>query len=209
MNTIINYLDNMFASLPKSAEMRHLRDELLANMEEKYHELKQVGKTENEAVGIVISEFGNIDEIIEEFGVSLEEDRVTNPLLTEVEVEEYLNTTRKSGRWIGIGVTLCILGAAMLVLLLGVIENGYNEISMETGIYIGLIILLLFVAIGVGLFIYAGMKLEKYKFISFEGDFDLSMDLKNKVRAKKDAFQPTYMIAVLFLLFSHRLFSLL
>ncbi|SFL44731.1 hypothetical protein SAMN04487943_101597 [Gracilibacillus orientalis] len=197
MNTIINYLDNMFASLPKSAEMRHLRDELLANMEEKYHELKQVGKTENEAVGIVISEFGNIDEIIEEFGVSLEEDRVTNPLLTEVEVEEYLNTTRKSGRWIGIGVTLCILGAAMLVLLLGVIENGYNEISSETGTYLGLIVLLLFVAIAVGLFIYAGMKLEKYKFISFEGDFDLSMDLKNKVRAKKDAFQSTYMIVMI------------
>ncbi|MGP4038560.1 permease prefix domain 1-containing protein [Gracilibacillus sp. D59] len=206
MDTIINYLDNMFSSLPKSPEMRQLRDELLANMEDKYHELKQGGKTENEAVGIVISEFGNIDEIIEEFGISLEEDRRSKPLLTEAEVEEYLNTNRTTGKLIGIGATLCILGAAMLVLLLGIIENGFINISTETGTYVGLIFLLLCVAIAVGLFIYAAMKLEKYKSISFEGDFDLSIGLKDKVRAKKDAFQPTYMavmiIGVVLIIFS-------
>ncbi len=192
MDTIINYVDNMFASLPKSTEMRQLRDELLANMEEKYHELKLAGKTDNEAIGIVISEFGNIDEIIEEFGIS-QEDVVTQPLLTEQEVDEYLQVSKKSGQRIGIGAVLCIFGSAMFVLLLGLFENGYmNGLSMETGMYIGVILLLLCVATAVGLFIYAGMKLDKYKFISLKGNFDLPIDLKSKIKTMKDAYQPTF-----------------
>lgn len=191
METIINYLDNMFASLPKSQEMRQLRDELLANMEDKYHELKQAGKTENEAVGIVISEFGDIDEIIEEFEITLEGDSNEKPLLTESEVDEYLQINKTTGKWTGIGVTLIILGAAMFVLILGLMENWFTSISRDTGTYIGLTLLLLLVATAVGLCIYSGMKLEKYKAIS-KGNFDLSIAMRNKLETMKDAFQPTY-----------------
>lgn len=69
MDTIAAYLNNMFASLPRTEQTYNLKQDLLANMEEKYHELKKEGKSENEAVGIVISEFGNIDELIEELGL--------------------------------------------------------------------------------------------------------------------------------------------
>ena len=51
MNSIINYLDNVFASLPKTSEMEKLKQEMLSNMEDKYYELKEEGKTENEADG--------------------------------------------------------------------------------------------------------------------------------------------------------------
>ncbi|WP_163580750.1 permease prefix domain 1-containing protein [Gracilibacillus saliphilus] len=198
MDTIINYVDNMFASLPKSTEMRQLRDELLANMEEKYHELKQAGKTDNEAIGIVISEFGNIDEIIEEFDISQEEGVMTKPLLTEQEVDNYLQVSKKSGQWIGIGAVLCIFGSAMFVLLLGLFENGYmNGLTVETGMYIGVIILLLCVAIAVGLFIYAGMQLDKYKYISVKGNFDLPIDLRSKIKTMNDAYQPTFTIIMI------------
>ncbi|MFC4402077.1 permease prefix domain 1-containing protein [Gracilibacillus xinjiangensis] len=198
MNTIISYLDNMFASLPKSAQMSQLRDELLANMEEKYHELKQMGKTENEAIGIVISEFGNIDEIIEEFGVSTAEDAETQLLLTEAEVDKYLHTTRKSSKWIGVGAVLCIVGASVLVLIIGLMENGLlGGIDDETGIFIGLITMLLFVAIAVGLFIYAGMKLEEFKYISLRDNFDLSIQLKNKLESEQSTYQPNYMLAMI------------
>ncbi|WP_208585606.1 permease prefix domain 1-containing protein [Gracilibacillus suaedae] len=193
MDTIINYVDNMFASLPKSTEMRQLRDELLANMEEKYHELKLAGKTDNEAIGIVISEFGNIDEIIEEFGISQEDDVATQTFLTEREVEDYLQVSKKSGQWIGIGAVLCIFGSAMFVLLLGLFEKGVmNGLTVETGMYIGVILLLLCVAVAVGLFIYAGMQLDKYKYISVKGNFELSIDLKSKIKTMKDAYQPTF-----------------
>ena len=65
METIRNYLETMFANMPNTPEVRRAKDELLQMMEDKYNELKSEGKTENEAVGIVISEFGNIDELID------------------------------------------------------------------------------------------------------------------------------------------------
>ena len=38
-------------------------------MEDKYTELKNEGKSENEAVGTVIAEFGNLDELAEDLGI--------------------------------------------------------------------------------------------------------------------------------------------
>ncbi|SER37340.1 hypothetical protein SAMN04487944_103225 [Gracilibacillus ureilyticus] len=198
MNTIISYLDNMFASLPQTVQMRQLRDELLANMEDKYHELKRKGKSENEAIGIVISEFGNIDEIIDEFGISYPDERTEKSLLTETEAEDYLHTTRKTSKLIGMGTVLCIMGAAILVLITGLMESGFlTGLSMGTGVIIGLIPLLLFVAVAVGLFIYAGMKLEKYKYISLGGNFELSIDLKNQIDREQSEYQPAYMKAMI------------
>lgn len=41
METIKNYLDNIFANLPKTKEMERLKSEIYYNMEEKYNELKK------------------------------------------------------------------------------------------------------------------------------------------------------------------------
>jgi len=69
METIKTYLDNMFAGVLQTEEMIQLKSDIYDNMCEKYQELKNNGKSENEAIGIVISEFGNIDELLEEFGI--------------------------------------------------------------------------------------------------------------------------------------------
>lgn len=92
MDTIIGYLNNMFASLPRTEQMFMLKQELLGNMEEKYHELKSEGKSENEAVGIVISEFGNIDELVSELGLGevRKEEGLGLPMLDELAVEGFI-----------------------------------------------------------------------------------------------------------------------
>lgn len=38
-------------------------------MEDKYNELISEGKSDNEAIGIVISEFGNLDELADSLGI--------------------------------------------------------------------------------------------------------------------------------------------
>lgn len=38
MDTIKNYLNSMFSSLPKTEEINRLKSDLLANMEDKYYE---------------------------------------------------------------------------------------------------------------------------------------------------------------------------
>ena len=43
--------------------------ELGQMMEDKYNELIAEGKMDNEATGIVISEFGNLEELAEELGI--------------------------------------------------------------------------------------------------------------------------------------------
>lgn len=50
---------------------------------EKYNELKNDGKSENEAIGIVISEFGNIEELIEELGIEERKDAALKTITRE------------------------------------------------------------------------------------------------------------------------------
>ena len=69
METILNYLDNMFINLPQTSEVLRAKEDLMEMMEDKYNELMSEGKMQNEAIGIVISEFGNIQELIDELGI--------------------------------------------------------------------------------------------------------------------------------------------
>ena len=64
METLGNYLETMFSALPDTPAARQLKGEMLANMEEKFQDLTlRQGKSEAEAIGIIISEFGTIDEL--------------------------------------------------------------------------------------------------------------------------------------------------
>ena len=57
MQAIRNYLETMFMNLPNTPEVLRAKEELWQMMEDKYTELKNEGKSENEAVGTVISDF--------------------------------------------------------------------------------------------------------------------------------------------------------
>lgn len=157
MNIIKTYIDNMFASLPNTKEVNKMKQDLLLNMEEKYRELKASGKTENEAIGIVISEFGNIEELAEGLGVNISPAEISENNVSMDVAKEYLETTKKMSPFISVGVFLCILSPILLILLMPegdwTLENSFNTI-------IGFVALFVLVAIAVGLFINAGVKLK-------------------------------------------------
>lgn len=69
METIKNYLDALFLKLPDTYEVRSAKKDLLALSEDKYEELMREGMAEHEAVGRVISDFGNLDEIAADLGL--------------------------------------------------------------------------------------------------------------------------------------------
>ena len=69
MEAIREYLHNLFMSLPETPEVLRAKAALLEMMEDKYDELVSEGKYEKVAVGTVISEFGNLDELAEELGI--------------------------------------------------------------------------------------------------------------------------------------------
>lgn len=194
MKTIIDYLNNMFAPLPKTLQLETLKDELLANMEDKYNELKNEGKSENEATGIVISEFGNIDELLKELDIPFEEEEKSlYPELTEDEVDTYLAAHHRAGKFIGLGVFLCILGPAILLFMTQLASDGLLfSIPEDAGALFGLIPLLTFIAVAVGLFIYSGLIMDSYKKIEETGKFALPYKVRMSLEAKNNAFQPAF-----------------
>jgi hypothetical protein len=197
METIKNYLDNMFAGLPKTARVLELKNNILTNMEEKYNELKHQGKSENEAIGIVISEFGNIDELVSELGILKDTESKNLPLVTETEVNSYLAVKKRMGLLIGIGVSLCILGAALLILFYQFEEQGVLGTKFQGSVagIPGLVTFFLFITAAVGIFIYSGMNFERYKYM--ESGVQLSAGLEASLREKYDSHTPKFYMGLI------------
>lgn len=187
METILSYLDNMFLNLPKTPETERAKAELAAMMEDKYNELLSEGKKENEAVGIVISEFGNLEELEEELGLEgiYQEEtagtRSTKRYIHREEAEEYLSFAGKAYKWIAFGVLLCICCPIPLFIFGN--REGISDVSV---VVLGLIPLFVLIAIAVALFIYHGIKLEKYEFMKKE-QLQLDESFLRELRKQKDS----------------------
>lgn len=199
METIAVYLNNMFAGLPKTAETLRLKQELLAGMEEKYLELKRAGRTENEAIGIVISEFGNIEELTAELDLHAAGLEQALPTLTEHTVHDYAAARRSSGLWTGLGVVLCASGVAFLLAMDTWFDNRAAEAaardSMGVGMLLGLIGMFTLIAAAVGMFIHSGMKLTRFE--SLERGFKLPYALKAELQHLQDLYAPTYRFSLI------------
>lgn len=191
METIRNYLDNMFASLPRTARVSEVKSNILANMEEKYNELKAQGKSENEAIGIVISEFGNIDELTSELGLRTEDGSKPLPVVNQDEVNEYLKVKKALGVKIGIGVFLCITGVALLLLITSLTEAGIISIKNSSAADIlGLIPLFILITIAVGIFIYSGMSFERYQYM--EKGVQVPGNIAEDLKKRYDSYTPVF-----------------
>lgn len=173
METIKNYLENMFGSLPDTPEVRKAKEELYQMMEDKYFELKAEGKSENEAIGIVIAEFGNLDEIKEELGISNntihneENDfRQEEKTVSLNQAKEYVNMVGKFSNYIALGVMLCIFSPICLIFLGGLTE--ISDFSENVAGFGGLVVLFLFIIAAVAIFIYTGNQMQDYEYLKKE-----------------------------------------
>ena len=207
METIKNYLDNMFSGLPRNDEMAKLKDNIYENMQDKYQELKASGKTENEAIGIVISEFGNMEELMEEFDVArdgnnqydVRAEKTPVEPLPEVNIDtanEYIRLKKTAGKFVGIGVMLCIVGVAILVASTMMMDYSIGG-SRGAGITqaLGLVIMFLFIAGGVALFVYSGFLLSPYDYL--EKPFNISEYVKQQISARWSVERPVVMVKLI------------
>ncbi|AWE41494.1 permease prefix domain 1-containing protein [Actinobaculum sp. 313] len=86
MDTISTFLDAMFAPYPETPRLLEAKRELRAMMEDAYADAMASGKSHNEAVGSVITDFGNLEELAPVLGIlpdirttaKLDDDEVTN-----------------------------------------------------------------------------------------------------------------------------------
>jgi hypothetical protein len=170
METIRNYLETMFAGFPKTTEVERAKSELYQMMEDKYTELNGEGKTESEILGIIISEFGNLDELAEEFGIKLntkvkkekpkKEVRFYNISLDDA--KKYITQSMVASFRNALAVALLVLSAVPL----WIGESVNKEYDVRTAEnYIGLVIQILMVVSGIALFIWNRIKIKNWQHI--------------------------------------------
>lgn len=170
METIKNYLESMFSRLPNTPEVQKAKYELAQMMEDKYTELKEEGKSDNEAVGIVISEFGNLDELAESLGIR----SYMNPgnptpsakVFPMNEASDYLKKNAQRAYQMALAVLLCIISPVGTIFTSALEDNT----PFRSGIADAMGILFLFVCIAaaVGLFIAASFTLGKWEYLKTE-----------------------------------------
>ena len=188
METIKNYLESMFRGLPLTEKVMKAKSELLQMMEDKYTELIRSGKTENEAVGEVIQNFGNLDDIADDLGIKdiIYQSKISDfqrRKLSFEEITEYLAKKKQSALMKALGILFCIICVVFPIMTEGL------HLPDVTGV----VLMFLSVGAGVVLIVTASSIMEQWNFIKREPcSIDaVSIDyLKNQNRD----FTPTYSV---------------
>lgn len=147
METIKNYLESMFANMPSTPDVLKAKDELFQMMEDKYHELIAEGMNDNEAVGKVIAEFGNLDEIADDLGIENtvnHSENIIKRIINTDEVKTIIADYSKRARYVAMGVFLCIFSVNAPII---------GSLADEDGI--GVCAMMALIATAVGLFVYS------------------------------------------------------
>jgi len=136
---IRNYVEGLFADAPQTKKVYELKEEMIQNLLEKYQDLLAQGMPEDAAYNIAISGIGDVDDLIR----SLEG--------TSYEAGEERQQRSRSAALTAIGVITIILSVVPVILLEG--------LGLEK---IGVCLMLVMVAAGVGLLIYASKTKPQY-----------------------------------------------
>ena len=197
METIYTFLDNLFKGLPQSRALKKAKDELYQMMIEKYLDYKEEGKTENQAVGLVISEFGHIDDILEKMGIELDPNKKSSFVISENEAKAFIQSKSKHSTHISLGVFICIIAVGLLILLEVILTTAFPNL---TSFQINIIAMLMFIMMifsAVGLFMHAGSHLSKKSKI-FLNPFELSHEAEHYIDHKFHEYLKTYHHGLLF-----------
>lgn len=160
MTKIQNYVENVFAGLPKTREAMEMKLGMIDSMEERYDALLAEGKSENEAFGAVISGFGSMEELRQALGAAEEPPAAAGRASWQEELyreekafqEEYRRFRGRFNLAVTGGVALCILGLCAAAAL------DFWASEMIAGV-----VFLLFVAPAVCLFVYFGLRASDYE----------------------------------------------
>lgn len=204
METIMNYFDHIFMALPPTAEVQKAKEELLGMAEDRYHELKEQGKTENEAVGTVIEEFGNIDELVSELGLEFETTNLENQhFLAQKDVDTYLRASVRADRQLGLGVFLLFLSPVM-VIFLGLLNIGLRRMVPPAVIVcVGVSFLLILVAVGLCLIIFSSYSRRPFRYMEheiFRMDYSTAVYVEDEYKKQQANFVLHVMIGVALLI---------
>lgn len=156
MKVIRDYLETLFMNLPQTAAVQKAKEDLTAIMEDHYQELLAEGKNEHEAIGTVISEFGSIDELLQELDVDPEVTATEQATYFNqgepvdlAEMQDYWQEVRRFALKMATGV-----GSLFCALAFAVFTSNY-------GSGLGAFLLMLSGIVGICLFVFGGLNYAK------------------------------------------------
>ncbi|WP_350257754.1 permease prefix domain 1-containing protein [Scrofimicrobium sp. R131] len=188
MEIINAYLETMFAPYPNTARLQAAKAELKQMMEDAYVEARAGGATENEAVGQVITEFGNLDEVAGALGIATDvqapvgSDR-TLPL---AEAMDFAQERERTQPVLALAVSLFVLSPTVLIALQA---PSWNPLGDGVRVLVGLAFLLILVAVGVAVLVKRDSDLSRFHQIN-HGHFDPSPELIRWAEALREQHRP-------------------
>lgn len=133
------YIDYIFENAPKTKEALDLKEELTADLTEKYNDLLAEGKSEDEAYHAALSGLGDINELIGRLKPS--------PMYPSYTPEQIEKDRKRTAVYTSIAVALYIISPVFLI--------GFEEVlHME---YVGLFSMFFLVAAATIMLIYCNM----------------------------------------------------
>ena len=107
------------------------------------------------------------------------------------EAQEFLSVKEKNARQVSLGVLLCILSPAMLILLGVLQETGRIAMSEKAATGIGLTVLFLLVGTAVALFVLTGIRTQKFEYLEKEA-IETAYGVSGLAREQQTRFQPRF-----------------
>jgi len=163
---LINYVEQLFENAPQTNRVSDLKDELKANLIEKYNDLLAKGKSEEEAYNIVVAGIGDINELINQIEGSEADKR-------DVEKER-----KRSALLVTTAVVLYILCVVPVILTASI--SRLNPVM-------GVALMFVFIAVATGLLVYRSGSVPPY----IKADETLVEEFKEwkSKRTQKDSFR--------------------
>ncbi len=131
-----DYVENLFANAPKTKQAYELKEEIVRNTIDRFHDLIAEGKTEGAAYNLAIAGIGDINELLEALGAEpLEEKEYTDEQLAVIKNRSTLFKSIAVGLYI-LCVTPAILFSNTPVLEVFSAAIMFWMISLATGLLV-------------------------------------------------------------------------
>ena len=192
MKIIKDYIEVLFLQVPVTAETLKVKEDLLNTAEDHFEGLIAEGVSEKEAIGIVISEFGSIDDILMELELDKVQLDAEEPIeqaagfLSLDEVTEHWSELRSHITSMGIGLSIIVFGFACLPFL----EYGYG------GILTTVTLLFIFFLWGTGFLIFAIHLLDYRKQIRQLKDYSISEEVFTFTELQMERYRKSYHVGL-------------
>lgn len=155
MEKLRNFVENMFCSFPDTSEVREAKAHILEGMEDRYEALLSQGKNEDEALGIVLGEFGSMEELRQELGLPQGTEQAAFAPPEDFRMEEYEAFQRRYPIAIAVGVFICVAACVMWMFLAG--ATWARDDNLHHVIFLSMI------AFAVLIFVYFGIQEDQYE----------------------------------------------